>query len=75
MIFPKFSVRLFIFLAVTLSSSKNFHDLITVSLNCNFLLFALNLLPGQASLKAAGVSGGEGIPQMLLMLSSHLHWW
>lgn len=74
MIFPKFSLRLFIFLALTLSRSKNFHDLITASLKCNFLLFALNLLPGQASLEVAGVSGGEGIPQMLLMLSSHLRW-
>lgn len=75
MIFPKLSMSSFVFLAVTISCSKKFHDLITGFVKCHFLLFALNLLPKRASLEAADVSGGEGIPQMLLMLSLHLRWW
>ena len=74
MIFPKLSMSFFIFLAITISCSKKFHYLITVFFKCHFLLFAQNLLPGQASLEVADVSGGEGILKVLLVLSLCLRW-
>lgn len=65
MILPQLSMSLFMLLAVTISCIKKFHDLITGFVKCHLLLFALKLLPGQAPLEVADVSGGEGIPQML----------
>lgn len=71
-IFAKLAVSLLILLAVTVSCSKKFHAFDESQMS--FPLFALNLLPGQASPEVADVAGGGGIPKILSMLSLLLCW-